>query len=304
MVVCNHLIGLWEILTAAAQHPFVSLGGAEISAVFLFKTAALLALAMLLLRRVRLRTQEALEQKTRLAPGTAASITTLGYYAAAALAVLIILGAVGINLTQLTVIFGALGVGIGFGLQNILNNFVSGIILLAEQVIKVGDIVNLRDDLTGEVKKIAIRYTVIRTANGDDVIVPNSEFVSGRVNSWTFADDWRRLTVPFSVVCGSDPDTVVRLAAEAAREVEITREDEAHPVLVFFEGFGDSGLNFSLRVWCRMRQLRPGTGLRSDYYFVLHRKLAAAGVELPFRTPQQSRLNAEALNTATTSLPG
>lgn len=281
MVVCNHLIGLWEILVAAAQYPFVSLGGAEISAVFLFKTAALLALAMLVLQRARYRTEEALEQRTRLAPGTATSVATLGYYAAAVLAVLIILGAVGINLTQLTVIFGVLGVGIGFGLKNILNNFVSGIILLAEQVIKVGDVVNLKDDLTGEVKKIAIRYTVIRTVNGDDVIVPNSEFVSGRVNSWTYADDWRRLTVPFSVACGSDPDAIVRLGLEAAREVEITREDAAHQALVFFDGFGDSGLNFSLRVWCRMRQLRPGTGLHSDYYFALHKKLTAAGVELP-----------------------
>ncbi|MGX9728571.1 MAG: mechanosensitive ion channel family protein [Candidatus Electronema sp. VV] len=147
MNICNHLL-------AAAYYPFLAFSGVAISIAFLLKTAALLALAMLLLQRARRRTQETLERRTRLAPGTAASVTTLGYYAAAVLAVLIILGAVGINLTQLTVIFGALGVGIGFGLQNILNNFVSGIILLAEQVVKVGDIVNLRDDLTGEVKKI------------------------------------------------------------------------------------------------------------------------------------------------------
>lgn len=277
MVVCNHLLGIWDILITAAAYPFLVFGSVEISAVFLLKTAALLALAMLLLRQARRRTQELLEQRTRLAPGTAASVSTLGYYAAAVLAVLVILGAAGINLTQLTVVFGALGVGIGFGLQNILNNFVSGIILLAEQVIKVGDIVNLKDDLTGEVKRIAIRYTVIRTVNGDDVIVPNAEFVSGRVNSWTFADDWRRLTVPFSVPSGLDVEAVIRLALEAAREVEITREDAAHPALVFCEGFGDSGLKFSLRVWCRMRQLRPGTGLHSDYYFALHKKLNAGG---------------------------
>ncbi len=277
MSICNQSLAFWDILATAARYPFLTFSGVAISIAFLLKTAVLLALAMRLLQGARRRTQEALEQRTRLAPGTAASVTTLGYYAAAVLAVLIILGAVGINLTQLTVLFGALGVGFAFGLQNILNNFVSGIILLAEQVIKVGDIVNLRDDLTGEVKKIAIRYTVIRTVNGDDVIVPNSEFVSGRVNSWTFSDDWRRLTVPFSVASGADPDAIVRLALEAAREVEITREDEAHPTLVFFEGFGDSGLNFSLRVWCRMRQLRPDTGLRSDYYFALYRKLKAAG---------------------------
>lgn len=272
------MMNIYNHLLAALYYPFLSFNDVAISIVFLLKITVLLVLAMFLLQRARRKTEAMLIRKTRLALGTAASVSTLGYYAAALLAVLIILGAAGINLTQLTVVFGALGIGIGFGLQNILNNFVSGIILLAEQVIKVGDIVNLKDEITGEVKKIAIRYTVIRTVNGDDVIVPNSEFVSGRVNSWTFTDDWRRLTIPFSVACGMEPDAVAQLAGEAAREVDITREDEAHPVLVCFEGFSDSDLKFSLRVWCRMRQLRPGTGLHSDYYFALHRKLKGAGV--------------------------
>ncbi|MEA3224133.1 MAG: mechanosensitive ion channel, partial [Thermodesulfobacteriota bacterium] len=123
------------------------------------------------------------------------------------------------------------------------------------------------------------------TFNGDDIIVPNSEFVSGRVNSWTYGDDWRRLNIPFGVSYDSDPDEIVKLATEAAREVEITAEDRDHPIRIFFEGYGESSLDFSIRVWCRMTRLRIHSGLVSDYYFVLFRKLKEAGVVIPF--PQQ-----------------
>ena len=142
---------------------------------------------------------------------------------------------------------------------------------MSEQTIKAGNIVNLESGVTGEVKKVAIRSTIIRTIDGNDIIVPNSEFVSGRVNTWTYGDDWRRLTIPFGVSYGSEPDEIVRLAKEAAREIEITREDIKHPVF-----------DFSIRVWCRMNQLRSYSGLRSDYFFTLFRKLKEAGKELTF----------------------
>ncbi|MCW5198863.1 mechanosensitive ion channel, partial [Desulfobulbus sp. F3] len=158
-----------------------------------------------------------LEKKTRLTTGSAASIITLGYYAASTLVFFIILNTIGINLAQITVVFGALGIGIGFGLQKITNNFISCIIILTEQVVETGYVVNLWNYLTGEIQKIAIRFTVIGTMNGYDVIVPNSEFVSGRVNSCTYTDDWRRLTVPFTVAQTADPEEIVLLATEAAR---------------------------------------------------------------------------------------
>jgi small-conductance mechanosensitive channel len=278
----NHLLTVWETILSVVGYPFFSFKGIDISLAALLKFAVLLVLALLLLRQARHKTATVLVTKTRLSPGSAASITTLGYYVASVLVFFIILNTIGINLTQLTVIFGALGIGIGFGLQTIMNNFISGIIILTEQVIKTGDIVNLENGLSGEVKKIAIRFTVLKTGDGEDVIVPNSEFVSGKVKSWMYSDDWRRLTVPFMVAQSANPEEIVRLVTEAAREVKITREDETHPILVFFEGFGDSGLKFSLRVWCRMYQLLPNTGLHSDYYFALHSKLKAAGVELPF----------------------
>ncbi|MDH3349076.1 MAG: mechanosensitive ion channel, partial [Desulfobulbaceae bacterium] len=272
----------WQTTLSVLYYPFFSLGETSLTLAALMKFVSLLVVVLLLLRFLRAKALAILHQRTSLSLGAVTSITTLAYYFSVVFGVFGILSAVGVNLSHLAVIFGALGVGIGFGLQTIVNNFMSGIILLSEQVIKVGDIVNLESGVTGEVKRVAIRSTVIRTVNGDDVIVPNSEFVSGRVNTWTYGDDWRRLTVPFGVSYGSDPDEIVRIAEETAREVEITREDEEHPIKIFFEGFGDSSLDFSIRVWCRMHQLRALSGLRSDYYFLLFKKLKDAGVTIPF----------------------
>ncbi len=272
----------WGNIQSVLHYPFFSVGETNLTLTAILKFIFLLIVGLAVLRLVRRKSAVFLRKKAHLSIGSVTSITTLGYYVAVVFSVFAILSTVGVNLSQLTVIVGALGVGIGFGLQAIANNFISGIILLMEQTIKAGDIINLESSVTGEVKKIALRSTIIRTVNGDDVIVPNSELISSRVNTWTYGDDWRRLTVPFGVSYGSDPDEIVRLAEEAAREVEITEENADHPVRVFFEGYGDSSLDFSIRVWCRMFHLRALSGLRSDYYFALFRKLKNAGIEIPF----------------------
>ena len=278
----KNLLKSWENVKNVFYYPLLTVGETIITLASILKSIILLTACLFLLRLARRKSSALLLLKTNMSYGSVTSVTTLGYYVALVLGIFIILAIMGVNISQITVIVGALGVGIGFGLQTIANNFVSGIILLSEQTIKAGDIVNLESGVTGEVKKVAIRSTIIRTIDGNDIIVPNSEFVSGRVNTWTYGDDWRRLTIPFGVSYGSEPDEIVRLAKEAAREVEITREDIKHPVLVFFEGYGESSLDFSIKVWCRMYRLASHSGLRSDYYFALFRKLKEAGVEIPF----------------------
>ncbi|HEC31447.1 MAG TPA: mechanosensitive ion channel [Deltaproteobacteria bacterium] len=134
----------------------------------------------------------------------------------------------------------------------------------------------------GEVKNVAIRCAVVRTHDGEDIIVPNSEFVSQRVRNWTYGDNWRRIKIPFGVSYDADPDEVAKIAIEAAREVPTTVEDYRHPIRVRFEGFGDNSLNFFLKVWCRMTELRGDHGYMSDYYFVLFKKFKEAGIEIPF----------------------
>jgi small-conductance mechanosensitive channel len=258
------------------------LGETSITLASVFKLLILLISGVMSLKLIRKKTLSFLYSKTKLSSGSVNSITTLGYYVSLVIGSFIVMSVVGIDLTQITVLVGALGVGIGFGMQTIANNFISGIILLVEQSIKSGDIVMLEGGLTGVVKKVAIRATIIRTVHGDDIIVPNSEFVSGRVNSWTYDDNWRRLNVPFGVSYDSDPEEIVRIAIEAAREVKITVEDATHPILILFRGFGDNSLDFSIKVWCRMTSLRSHTGLLSDYYFVLFKKLKKAGVIIPF----------------------
>lgn len=239
-----------------------------------------------------------LEENTKLTSGAINSITTLGYYTSLVVLCFIVLSSGGIDLSQLSILFGALGVGMGFGLQTIANNFVSGLILLMDRSIKVGDFVELENGIMGIVKNVAIRATIIRSFDGQEIIVPNSEFVSNRVNTWTYSDDWRRLSIPFGVSYDADPREVESIAIEAAREVAYTVEDEEHPIRVWFEGFGDSSLNFSLRVWCRISRIDMiRTEPHSDYYYVLFEKLRNAGIEIPY--PQRDinikRLSPEAL---------
>ncbi len=271
-----------ETVAKVLFYPLISMGGVAISLTLIAKTMLLCWIGMRLLKAVRRKTVVVLKEKTAMAPGAINSLTTLVYYGSLALGALLVLSLVGFQVSQLGIIFGALGVGIGFGLQTVFNNFFSGIILLSEQSIQVGDFVELATGVDGEVRKISIRATIVRTFDGEDVIVPNSEFVSSRVSTWSFDDNWRRLKIPFGVSYGSDPEEVVRLATEAAREVQITREDSAHPLRVFFEGFGNNSLDFSIRPWCWMNQIHAHTGMISDYYFALFKKFKEAGIEIPF----------------------
>ena len=275
---------LYKKIKPVLFYPFAKIGNVSISIATIFKIVVLFIIGFFILRLSRKKITAFLEKKTKLSLGAISSITTLSYYFCLILLVLIVLSTAGINLSQLSILIGALGIGIGFGLQTIANNFISGLIILIDRSIKVGDIVELQDGTMGIVKKLAIRATVIRTFDGNDIIVPNSEFISSRINTWTYGDDWRRLTIPFGVSYDADPELVKKIAIEAAREVSITKEDEDHPIQVWFEGFGDNSLNFSLKVWCRIGQLRDDikTGILSDYYFTLFKKLKKANISIPY----------------------
>lgn len=278
----EYLTKKWEQVSGVLFYPLLTMGDVSITLILICKVIVLVLIGVWMLKVIRRKTAMVLAEKTAMAPGAINSMTTLIYYISLVLGVFIVLSIIGFNVSQLGMIFGALGVGIGFGLQTVFNNFFSGILLLTEQTIQVGDYVQLQTGVDGEVRKISIRATIVRTFDGEDVIVPNSEFVSSRVNTWSFGDNWRRLKIPFGVAYGSDPEEVVRLAEEAAREVRITKEDTAHPLRIFFEGFGNNSLDFSIRPWCWMNQIHAQTGMISDYYFALFKKLKGAGIDIPF----------------------
>lgn len=177
---------------------------------------------------------------------------------------------------------GALGVGIGFGLQNIFSNFVSGIIILLERILKVGDFVDLQSGVMGRVSEINMRYTRITTNDAVDIIVPNSEFINGRVINWTLGDMTRRVHIPFGVAYGTDKELVRSCALKAASQLPYTIEDEDHQSDVWLTCFGDSSLNFELVVWVGIEGVRAPSKVLAKYLWAIETELGLAGVEIPF----------------------
>ncbi len=209
--------------------------------------------------------------------GVGSTVSRLTYYAVLLVGFLIALPAAGLGLDRFTVVIGAFGVGIGFGLQNIVNNFVSGLILLFERPIQVGDKVQV-GQLIGEVTNIGTRASTIRTFEGSEVIVPNGDLISEQVINWTLSDLQRRVEVTVGVAYGTDPEKVLKLLLDVAAAHEHVLP-KPEPVALFM-GFGDSSLDFSLRAW--IADFDKGFKVRSDLTVAINRALSEAGIEIPF----------------------
>jgi small-conductance mechanosensitive channel len=228
------------------------------------------------LRRVALR------GRTGEAHSTVYAFTRLIRYVVWIIGTLVGLTYIGFELTSLAFLGGAIGVGIGFGLQNIFSNFISGIIILIEKTLKVGDFVDLESGVRGTVTEIAMRYTRVTTNDAVDVLVPNSEFINGRVTNWTFGDRFRRIRIGFGVAYGSDKERVREAALAAAQAVEGIVIDDLHPASVWLIGFGDSSLDFELVAWVGPTAIgRPGY-TKASFLWQLETELAERGIEIPF----------------------
>jgi small-conductance mechanosensitive channel len=209
--------------------------------------------------------------------GVPYAISTVTYYCLLMLVVVAGLSAAGVDMSKFTVLTGALGVGLGFGLQNVVSNFVSGLILLFERPIHVGDTVEV-GGLVGIVRRIGARSSTVVTYQGAEVIVPNSNLLSNQVINWTLSSQWRRIDVQLSVAYGTEPERVIKLLVEVA---------ESHPGVLlerapaaFFMGFGESALNFELRFWCDRQD--TWFQLQSDVSVAIAKALQEAGIEIPF----------------------
>ncbi len=211
------------------------------------------------------------------------TVSRIAHYVLLLIGLLVALQLLDIPVSKFAVLAGALGVGLGFGLKEIFSNFISGLILLFDKSLKVGDFVELESGVHGEVQDIKIRATTIVTNDNIDILVPNSEFVSGRVVNWTHREVSRRLHVPFGVAYGTDKETVKRAALEAACEVPFTlSQDGPRKPQVWLTGFGDSSLNYELVVWLTADATkRPGSVLAA-YNWALHSALAKYKLEIPF----------------------
>ena len=193
-------------------------------------------------------------------------------------AVLIALSSVGIDFSALALFSGAVGVGIGFGLQKIVSNLVSGIILLADKSIKPGDVISVGDNF-GWVDTMGARYTSVVSRDGREYLIPNEDFVTQRVTNWSYSNDRVRLEVPFGVSYASDPHRVHDCALAAVAKLPRVLEQPA-PVCHLVK-FGDSSLDFSLRFWIR-DPIHGVSNVRSAVLFALWDAFKREGIEIPY----------------------
>jgi small-conductance mechanosensitive channel len=237
--------------------------------------------------------------RLELRPGAGYAIITFTRWTIVIVGAVLALAALGIDMAKVTLLASAVGVGIGFGLQNVVNNFVSGLILIVERPVGVGDLIEV-GPLTGEVKHIGIRSSILRTGQGAEVIVPNGELVSKDVVNWTRSDRQRRYDIDVGVAYGSDPEQVMRLLVEAAGEVpEITKSPAPRAM---FKGFGDSSLDFRLLAW--VQTVDVGLQAQNALRVAILRTLVKAGIDIPF--PQREvRIHSadEAFRAGVTSEP-
>jgi small-conductance mechanosensitive channel len=216
--------------------------------------------------------------KSKIDLGVRVAVGTIFRYVVLTIGLIIVLQTVGIDLSTVTILAGALGIGIGFGLQNITNNLVSGIIILFERPIKVGDRVEI-GNVSGDVIKISMRSTTIVTNDNISIIVPNSEFISSRVINWSHIDRDVRLNFPVGVSYRENPESIKKVLLEVAAENEGILKEPKPDVL--FSDFGESYLEFNLRVWTREYINRPGV-LKSQLYYAIFKKFKEHNVEIPY----------------------
>jgi small-conductance mechanosensitive channel len=225
---------------------------------------------------IRFMLEEDVYPRTRIAAGQSYAVSNLLNYSILALGFLVALGVLGLDLNKMTVLLGAFGVGIGFGLQSVVNNFVSGLILLFERPIHVGDMVQV-GNFQGRVRRIGIRASIVSTAQGAEIIVPNAQLITQDVTNWTLSDRLRRIDLPVGVIAGAAPKKVIELIEAVARAHPQVLQEPAPRCL--FMSYGDSSINFELRAWT---DFANSGQVHSDLTVAIYEAVNAAGMSFPF----------------------
>lgn len=258
--------------------PMFTLGGVPVTTFFMIKAAVFVVLLFLTshfsmtILQHRVLTHTPLEEPQRYAVARVLS------YVVFILGVIVAIQSLGVNLDSIVVVGGALGLGVGLGLQGIVSNFVAGLVLLTEQPIKLGDRIEIGDTF-GDIVRLRGRSTWIRTNENVVIIVPNSEFINERVINWTANDRQVRISLTVGVSYNADPKIVREVLLQIATQHSDILSDP--PPEIIFLDFGDSSLNFELRIWT-IRQVQTPLRLKSDLYFAIFEAFREKAIEIPF----------------------
>ena len=255
----------------------ISLGSVTFTASDILVFGFTIWLSFAISRLVRFFLEEDVYPRVKLGSGISYATSTILHYVLLVVGVLLAIAAIGIDLTNFTILAGAFGVGLGFGMQAIVSNFVSGLILLFERPVELDDFVQVGAH-QGLLKKIGLRASVLRTLDGSEIILPNSQLITEEVTNWTFSDQERRLEINIGVAYGTDPRRVMEILNElATKNVDILSEP---PPRSIFVGFGESSLDFQLRAWTDKAD--QWVVVQSDLTLAIHDALKEAEIEIPF----------------------
>lgn len=268
----------FKIILDLLNYNIFTLGEAHITPLNLIYLIVLAGLLIIISGKIKKLLIGTLLQRTKLDEGAQQAVGTITRYIVLFIGFIIILQTVGINLTTLNVLAGAVGIGIGLGLQNIANNFISGVIIMFERPIKVGDRIEV-GAIHGRVLSIGARSTSIRTNDNIAVIVPNSKFISENVTNWSFGTDRLRFRIPVNVAYDSDVDLVTKVLVDTAKANEDVLLDP--PPSVRFLKFQADSLYFELRAWSSSKLHRPGL-FKSNLNYAIIKNFREHGIEIPF----------------------
>jgi small-conductance mechanosensitive channel len=272
------LARVWTDVERVLNYPLLKLGDSQLTLNGVIKLLVFLALLLVAERYLRRLLRRRILARTHLEPDLQFAISRFVGYCFLGLGFFVALKVAGLDLSSLAIVAGAVGIGLGFGLQNVVSNFVSGLIILAERPIGIGHRIEI-SGVAGQVTRINWRSTTVVTNDNITIIVPNSDFISHAVTNWSHGDPKVRLRLPVGVAYGTEIEKLRGLLLEVAVENAAVLKEPAPSVR--FLGFGDSALNFELAVWTVTMAQSP-TRFRSDLFIAIERKLRENHVEIPF----------------------
>jgi small-conductance mechanosensitive channel len=281
ILVALHLLG-WLPKVAKAVDAFgYSFGKVRVSLLTVFELSLIIGVLMVLAAWLSRTIEAALSRSSYLSSGVKIGLSKTVKLVLYTLAALLSLNAVGIDLSALAIFGGALGVGLGFGLQRIASNFISGFILVFDRSIRPGDVISINEKF-GWVQELRARYIVVRDRDGVETLIPNENLITTEVINWSYSDKQVRIKLPVQISYEDDPEAAMAILAQAAQAS--SRVLQNPPPAQRLMGFGDSGIDLELRVWIRDPQ-QGVNNVRSELNIAIWKGFKAAGITIPY--PQQ-----------------